>query len=133
MNFELKIQQLERDAESHLQQIEKIKADFESHKEFTQQFLDKCGEKGITKVAIRRKHKSIPQSMSFPFGEGFSVFSFAPEGARGINDWPLIWGVVDEMGISGGCKNGDQAQISNDKLIDGVYHLKAGVWQRIES
>ena len=93
-------------------------------------FLKKCSEYGIKKVSIG-KHPGE----NWPFGARGSVFTFsgekAPEGKH-RSSWPAIWGVVEELGISTGCGNTDQHNVGNENLMEGVYELKKGKWNRID-
>ena len=102
----------------------------------TVKFLEDCATSGLTKVSIRRSHKSIPESQSFPFGPGSSVFGIGPISKGGSCDkhgWPAIWGCVERSGFGAGCGGKNQYQIKGDSLIDGVYHLKKGCWKRVDA
>ena len=48
--------------------------------------------------------------------------------------WPIIWAAVEEMGIGGGSGNTGEHSIALkywSKLVDGVYKLKDGKWERM--
>lgn len=86
-----------------------------------------CGHH-INMVSIGRKTELIESAKSYPFGCCDSVFA----DGRGRDGWPTIWGVVNEMGISGGAGNTGQHQVTCDaKLIDGVYEFKDKKWRKI--
>lgn len=131
MDFEYKIQSLERNIKENEANILSLKDQFNKAKTFTSKFLDTCSEYGITKVSISKSDKSIPSSMNYPFSASGSVFAFQPKKVNSNSGWPPIWGVVKKLGISGGCGNSDQHQADTSNLIDGVYHLKSGKWQRV--
>lgn len=122
-NAELTLTQLE-------ETVKLLRLKFDNQKKITSEFLEECGCVGITKVAIRKVHKSVPSSIGFPFGAGNSVFAFQPKSVK--SDWPPIWGVVNKMNIGGACGNSDQHQLGGDDLIDGVYHLKKGRWIKVD-
>jgi hypothetical protein len=135
MNFGYKFDKLDRQLIAVASEVDILKAEFAKAKKFTGEFLDSCAASGITKVAIGVSHKSIKSSTVHPFGAGGSVFAFQPKKVRDKTTWPPTWRVVERMGISGGCGNSDQHQLSadgRDSLIDGVYHLKSGAWMKIE-
>jgi hypothetical protein len=129
MHFEQKIHDMEKSLSDMKASVNALKAEYLSCKKFTAKFLSECEKEGISKVAIQRSHKSIPQSKSFVFGVYNSVFT---ENKRGGNGWPAIWEVVERMGLSDGCGNDNQHQIDASRLVDGVYHLKNGTWHRIK-
>ena len=97
--------------------------------DFTVRFLKCCSKHNIKTVSIGKRTDLIESAKNFPFGCGDSVFA----DGRGRDGWPTIWGVVNEMGISGGAGNAGQHQVSCDaKLIDGVYEFKDKKWRKIE-
>ena len=97
--------------------------------DFTLQFLKCCSKHHIKLVSIGKRTNLIESTESYPFGCGGSVFA----DGRDRNGWPAIWGIVEEMGISGGAGNTGQHQVSCDaKLIDGVYEFKDKKWRKIE-
>ncbi|MFA5990466.1 MAG: hypothetical protein WC803_12795 [Sphingomonas sp.] len=112
-------------------QFKEVKSSLKEASKFTQKFLNKCGEAGITGVSVGMKSDKIESTKHYPFECYGSVFQ-SPSGTRGKDGWVAIWGVVSEMGISGGCGNTDQHQVSNDNLISGVYELKERTWRKVE-
>lgn len=106
--------------------LKTLQAELKDAKKQTTAFLKKCAEYDITKVYIGVS----PEEREWPFGGCGSVFTVgnakAPSG-----DWPAIWGVVEELGISGGAGNTDQHQVRNENLIEGVYEVKNGNWRRV--
>ena len=97
--------------------------------DFTLRFLKCCSKHNIKTVSIGKRTGLIESAKNFPFGCGDSVFA----DGRGRDGWPAIWGVVNEMGISGGAGNAGQHQIyCGAKLIDGVYEFKDKKWRKIE-
>ena len=97
--------------------------------DFTLRFLKCCSKHHIKLVSIGKRTGLIESAKNFPFGCGDSVFA----DGRDRNGRPAIWGIVEEMGISGGAGNAGQHQVSCDaKLIDGVYEFKNKKWRKIE-
>lgn len=136
MNFDYKIKELKEIHRRFYDKLEAIKNQLETAHIFTAAFLKKCSDAGYTAVAISRTHKSIPQSIDFPFGSDGSVFAHKKGAGRKneprIDGWPAIWQITVEMNIGVGCGNSHQKQINTAQLIDGVYHFKDGNWKRIE-
>lgn len=130
MNFKLKIDEFYTKQDALLNELKSLESAYLEAEDFTNKFLDECEKRGIELVSIQTRTDLIPASMSFPFGTSHSVF--APGKYDG---WPAIWRVVEALGISGGCGNTDQMQISRaaqSLLIDGVYTYKSGAWRREE-
>ena len=134
MNFESEISRINSQIKNLLAEAENALNSYNSAAVTTKKLLAKCEAAGITKVAIGRKHKSVPASTNFPFGGFGSVFTFSPVKNKGskIDGWPAIWGICDELNINDGCGNTDQRQIKPDTVVDGVYHLKKGYWIKVE-
>jgi len=132
MNFEATFQRLHSELKDVKTQLEKLEETFRTNKKYTSDFLAVCEELGIKTVAIQTRSKRVKASVDFPFGVAGSVF------ASGYGDgktWPVIWKAVEIFNISGGCGNIDQHSISSEaqsKLVDGVYTLKQGQWNRID-
>lgn len=129
-----RLEQLESDVASAARSFKFLKVRYEESKIFTSNFLDKCKARGITKVAICMSDKSVPASISHPFSADGSVFAFQPKRVRKAMDTVPIWGAVEDAGISGGCGNPDQHQLNSEGeegLIDGIYHLRKGTWQKV--
>lgn len=120
-NFEIRAKEIKTEIDDYLKRLRRQAKN-------TKAFLLECKIAGITGVAIETGHESIPPSMNFPFGVHGSVFSIA---ARDKNGWPAIWGVAEKCGLRDGCTNSNQAQIKSGELMEGVYHLKDGIWARI--
>lgn len=116
-----------RESQKHLEsEIKSLRQEIKEYSKFTDTFLKKCNKAGIKKVGIG---KVLDES--WPFGSRGSVFTDGK--IRGKTNWPAIWGVVEEMGISGGCGNGGQHQVSSEaKLLEGIYELKDGKWLRTD-
>lgn len=112
-------------------QLKEIKVSLKEASKFTQEFLNKCGKAGIKGVSVGVRSDKIEATKHYPFGCHSSVFQ-SPSGVRGKDGWVAIWGVVKEMGISGGCGNPDQHQVSGDNLIQGVYELKGNTLRKVE-
>ncbi len=131
MNFDLRVAEIEKRQKELAALVLATKAAVKEARRFTAHFLNECAKAGITKVAIARAHKSVPSSVDFPFGPRNSVFS---DDVR-KDDWPAIWSVVSDCGLSGGCGNHNQHSLNEEgeaKLIDGVYHLKNGKWKAVD-
>ena len=129
MDFERVIESAQQDIIAAKKKLDNIQDQLKAARTFTAQFLAKCKDSGIDKVSICRKHKSIPGTMDWPFGHEGSVFSNDVEEKSG---WPAIWRVVTQCGIAGSCGNVNQHDANTAKLIDGVYHLSKGKWQRVD-
>lgn len=126
MNFGYELESLEQRQKSLAEDFQRLEAKVTAATLFTEKFLETCRKEGLKKIAIGVSHKSLPQSVSFPFGPDGSVFS---DSKTSKFDRPAIWEVVGQLGISGGCGNGDQHQLTREgqaQLIDGAYHLKNG-------
>lgn len=128
MNFESKVAIAVEQLKSAVDNANRVCSKMKEAADFTVKFLEECRVSGITKVSICREHKSIPETKTFPFGCSNSVFAV---GKRKDDGWPPIWGIVERLGIGVGCGNGDQHQIDDSNLIDGVYHLKNGKWAKV--
>ena len=112
-------------------EIKELKGKVKIGIEFTQEFLNKCGKAGYTRISIGKVSKKVPATVNFPFGSASSVFGF-PSGTEDETGCPAIWKVVEDLKISGGAGNSDQHQVENDNLIEGIFELKKGKWRRIE-
>ena len=96
--------------------------------DFTLRFLKQCSKHKVKLVSIGTRTDLIESSKTFPFGCSGSVFA---EG-RDSFDWPVIWRIVEELGISGGAGNSGQHQVNCDaKLVDGVYKFENKTWHKI--
>jgi hypothetical protein len=131
MNADKELQYLTSELEQLNYEFGSFKKRYEIAHKFTQKFLNECGKAGYTRISIGKKHPSIPQTTTWPFGYNGSVFAW-PEDVREIG-WPSIWRIVDRLKINGGCGNSHQHQIDTSKLLDGVYHLKNGNWIKVEA
>jgi hypothetical protein len=132
MNFTHGLELLQQRQKELGEELKSLSAKVTSAALFTEKFLDACREEGLKKIAIGVSHDSIPESVSFPFGPDNSVFSNRKNSK--LSGSPAIWEVVRKLGISGGCGNGDQHQLTIEgkaRLIDGVYHLKDGSWKKV--
>lgn len=127
MNFDYKIQVAMEKAEAAVRNIQDLKSEYEEARDFTAVFLDICRRREIELVSIGKRTELIESSASFPFGVGGSAFAISKTGNS-----TAIWGACEEAGIYQGCGNSGQAQISTAQLIDGVYRLQNGVWERVE-
>lgn len=78
-------------------------------------------------MCIYTFHESVPRSISWG-DNNHSIITF-PSNIR-LGSWPAIWSIVDRVGIGHTCGNGDQAQVSPDKLIKGVYDIVN--WRKIK-
>lgn len=97
--------------------------------DFTLRFLKQCSKHHIKLVSIGTRTKQIDSARDFPFGCAGSVFA----DGKDKDGWPVIWRVVEEMGISGGAGNEGQHQVCvGAKLIAGVYEFKDKKWRKIE-
>jgi len=132
MNFERAIERQKRDAEALLCRAIELEEKHEAAKIMTAKLLTACKDKGITKLSICKRHKSVPSSMDFPFGAAGNLFTYIPKDNRDRNGWPPIWDIAGSLGLKNGCGNSNQTQVKDSELIDGVYHLKKGVWIRIK-
>lgn len=134
-SLETKMNEKKNEIESAKKKIKDLESKYKAAKEFTKKLLVNCSRKGITKVAINKKSKKVPASVDWPFSYIHNdIFTFIPKKNR-IEGFPPIWEIVDKMGISGGCGNGDQHSLSeegSERLIDGVYEVRKGKWKKIK-
>lgn len=108
-------------------ELKEFESKFSEAKKETSKFLALCGKHEIKAVCIGVANPIVKESVTFPFGASGSVFA---EG-RCKNDWPVIWKVVEEAGISQGCGNTSQHGADISRLIEGAYQLKNGKWKMI--
>ena len=132
MNFDIEIKSIEKTIESKLSDLNKLLDQFNTASEKTKMFLNDCHASGYTKISIGKRTDSIPHCKNFPFGCADSVFGFMPKTNELKNTWPPIWGICSKKGIANGAGNGHQQQADTSKLIDGVYHLRDGIWKKVE-
>ena len=129
MNWEYKFKDLQEEVRKLEEKANSLAEAYAEAEDFTLQFLKCCSKHHIKLVSIGKRTDLIESAKGFPFGCGNSVFA----DGRGRDGWPTIWGVVEEMGISGGVGNTGQHQVTCDaKLIDGVYEFKDKKWRKIE-
>lgn len=129
MNFSYKINDLEKRIAELQEEAAMIRTDLVKAGEFTDLFLNKCAERNITRVAVGIADPETDGAKGWNGGYGMV---FSNDVCAGT--WPAIWGAVEAMGISSGCGNSNQHQISQEgiaKLVDGVYELKDGKWRMI--
>lgn len=129
MEFRYKFDELQKQIESLEAKANSLAEAYAEAEDFTLRFLKCCRKHNIKTVSIGKRTELIESAKNFPFGCCNSVFA----DGRDRDGWPTIWGVVNEMGISGGAGNTGQHQVSCDaKLIDGVYEFKGKKWRKIE-
>ena len=134
MDYDIMISQAMFDAEEALKTsndaLSKVRALKSSYKEsvkFTNAFLKKCSKNGIKRVAIGKEDETLERCKTWPFGFSSSIFT---NKAR-VNDNVALWETLNECGIPYSCGNGDQAQVGETNLVDGVYAVKNGVWEKL--
>ena len=129
MEFGYKFDELKKQIECLVAKANSLAESYAEAEDFTLRFLKCCSKHNIKMVSIGKRTGLIESAKGFPFGCGNSVFA----DGRDRDGWPTIWGVVEEMGISGGAGNTGQHQVTCDaKLIDGVYEFKDNKWRKIE-
>lgn len=129
MEFGYKFDELQKQIECLEANANYLAEAYAEAEDFTLSFLKCCSKHNIKMVSIGKRTDLIESAKSFPFGCEGSVFA----DGRDRDGRPTIWGVVNEMGISGGAGNTGQHQVSCDaKLIDGVYEFKDKKWRKIE-
>ena len=129
MEFGYKFDELKKQIECLVAKANSLAEAYAEAEDFTLRFLKCCSKHNIKMVSIGKRTDLIESAKVFPFGCGNSVFA----DGRDRDGWPTIWGVVEEMGISGGVGNTSQHQVTCDaKLIDGVYEFKDKKWRKIE-
>lgn len=129
MEFGYKFDELKKQIECLEAKANSLSEAYAEAEDFTLRFLKCCSKHHIKIVSIGKRTDLIESAKSWPFGCDGSVFA----DDRGRDGWPTIWGVVNEMDISGGAGNTGQHQIScGAKLIDGVYEFKDKKWRKIE-
>ncbi len=127
MNFYHKIEQAIKTAQNALDAAEQLKTQYEDLRDFTAAFLACCEKHGIKTVSINTYTELIKSRKSWGRDCPDSAFADEREGT-----WPAIWAACNEMGVCAGCGNSGQHQINSARLIDGVYKLTDGKWERIE-
>lgn len=128
MNWEYKFKDLQKEVKELEEKANSLAESYAEAEDFTLRFLKCCSKHHIKLVSIGKRTNLIESTKSYPFCCEESVFA----DGRGSDGWPAIWGVVNEMGISGGAGNGGQHQVNCDaKLIDGVYEFKDKKWRKI--
>ena len=129
MEFGYKFDELKKQIECLEAKANSLAEAYAEAEDFTLQFLKCCSKHHIKLVSIGKRTNLIESTKSYPFGCEGSVFA----DGRGRAGRPAIWGIVEEMGISGGAGNSGQHQVNCDaKLIDGVYEFKDKKWRKIE-
>ena len=129
MEFGYKFDELKKQIECLEAKANSLAESYAEAEDFTLRFLKCCSKHHINLVSIGKRTDIIESAKNFPFGCGNSVFA----DGRDRDGWPTIWGVVEEMGSSGGVGNAGQHQVTCDaKLIDGVYEFKDKKWRKIE-
>ena len=129
MEFGYKFDELQKQIECLEEKANSLAEAYAEAEDFTLRFLKCCSKHHIKLVSIGKRTNLIESTKRYPFGCGGSVFA----DGRSRDGWPTIWGIVDEMGISGGAGNTGQHQVSRDaKLSDGVYEFKNKKWRKIE-
>lgn len=129
MEFGYKFDELKKQIECLEAKANSIAEAYAEAEDFTLRFLKCCCKHNIKMVSIGKRTNLIESTKSYPFDCEGSVFADGRDRAG----WPAIWGIVEEMGISGGAGNTGQHQVSRDaKLIDGVYEFKDNKWEKIE-
>ena len=129
MEFGYKFDELKKQIECLVAKANSLAEAYAEAEDFTLRFLKCCSKHHIKIVSIGKRTDLIESAKNFPFGCGDSVFA----DGRDRNGRPAIWGIVEEMGISGCAGNTGQHQIScGAKLIDGVYEFTDKKWRKIE-
>lgn len=129
MEWGYKFTELQNQIKSLEEKANNLAEAYAEAEDFTLRFLKCCSKHHIKLDSIGKRTDLIESTKSYPFGCGGSVFA----DGRSRDGWPAIWGIVEEMGISGGAGNTGQHQVTCDaKLIDGVYEFKDKKWRKIE-
>lgn len=132
MKYNLKFQAIEGTLKRIQSEFDNLREKMDDAAEYTMEFLNECKKAGIKRVSIGMADEEIKSTKGWPFGCESSVFADGDD----KNGWPKIWGVVESLGIGGGCGNSGQHQISGEsyaRLVDGVYSYKDGKWSLKES
>ena len=127
MDYNLKFGNIESQMSNLKTRFDVLKDEFDEAVEFTKVFLDECKNQDITLVSIGTRNEEIKSAKNWGFNYTCSVFA----DNKGKDGWPTIWSVVNKLGISGGCGNSGQHQITGEsyaRLVDGVYLYKDGKW-----
>ena len=129
MEFGYKFDELQKQINCLEEKANSLAEAYAEAEDFTFRFLKCCSKHNIKLVSIGKRTDLIESTKSYPFGCGGSVFA----DGRSSDGLPAIWGIVEEMGISGGVGNSGQHQVTcAAKLIDGVYEFKDKKWRKIE-
>jgi hypothetical protein len=128
-NFGYEFDNLKKQIEDLNKKANDLANAYAEAEDFTLRFLKRCSKHKIKLVSIGTRTRQIDSARDFPFDCSGSVFA----DGKSKDGWPVIWSVVEEMGISGGAGNSGQHQVcSGAKLIEGVYEFKDKKWHKIE-
>ena len=128
MEWGYKFTELQKQIECLEAKANSLAESYAEAEDFTLRFLKCCSKHHVKLVSIGTRTELIESSKTYPFGCSGSVFA----DGRSCDGWPTIWGIVEEMGISGGAGNTGQHHVNCDaKLIDGVYEFKDKKWRKI--
>lgn len=121
MDFEPRIQKIERD-------LKEVRVELEAAKKMTARFLAACQEAGISRVGIGKRDGRFKNSEGWPFSESGSVFA---DGEHQKDRRPKIWVAHDSVPeIHGSCGNSGQHSAKTEILVDGIYELRNGCWDK---
>jgi len=86
----------------------------------TKEFLLRCKQVGYIKIGIN----TSTTEYNYSFYGIFSYVCALDDTQPQIDDWPAIWAIVEELGITNGAGNGHSYQIrKNSGLETGIYDL----------
>lgn len=127
-NFEYKLDRATAQLTSAQSDAQGVLSALEYARQKTAEVLAIAESVGTTAISIGMKHP-IVNNEDWPFGASGSIFT--PLADR-VNGWPSAWRIAEKAGISAGAGNSGQHQTDNSQLVDGVYELRDGAWQRID-
>ena len=129
MNWGFRFDDLQKEIRTLSERMNELAEAYAEAEDFTLRFLTQCSKHHIKLVSIGKRTNLIESAETYPFDCRGSVFA----DGKSKDGWPVIWSVVEELGISGGAGNSGQHQIkSSAKLIDGVYEFKDKKWRKVE-
>lgn len=127
MNYGYEFGKLKSRVDELCSDIDRMNADFVESASFTDKFLNKCKQLGLSRVAVGIADQDTDGAKGWNGGYGM-VFS----NDHRTGTWPTIWKVIEDMQMEGGCGNSNQYQSSSvHRLVDGVYELKDGNWIKL--
>ena len=121
MNFQTRIDRLQG-------QLDDLRSELSRAEDMTAKVLAAAEANGVDRIGIGKLDATVHETEKFPFGASGSIFCKG----KGPDGWPLAWKVAEDAGVSAGCGNSGQHQVSG-VFVDGVYERTDGEWRLVEA